>query len=53
MRGYLKTVKTTGRDGIDRYTVWVVVEEMQSNSTKTKESNDKDKQAPAPPQAQP
>ena len=53
VRGYLKTVKTTGRDGIDRYTVWVVVEEMQSNSTKTKESNDKDKQAPAPPQAQP
>ena len=53
VRGYLKTVKTTGRDGIDRYTVWVVGEEMQSNSTKTKERNDKDKQAPEPPRAQP
>ena len=35
VRGYLKTVKATGRDGIDRYTVWVVGEELQPNATKT------------------
>lgn len=58
VRGYLKTVKTTGRDGVDRYTVWVVGEELQSNATKTKENDDKNKQAPQtvptnPPRAQP